>query len=264
VSGSSRQSSELIDQPNRSPAADDAVCRHAPIGRIDLWHGSLKCRDWRDLIVLLSDQERCRANGFIFDRDARRYIVSHAVLRSLLSRFTGIAACKLELRFRIGLKPALATRIGQPIHFSLSRSEERVLIGFAPRPLGADLEWLGKMIDCESLLGSVLSPREQEAFKRIDPRYRKAAFLRCWTQKEAYLKAVGTGLALSPAGVEVFFGPGKLGRLESRFGEAEATEHWLIDVVAVRPDYVGAVAISGGPWRKVITAFDTSSLLANR
>jgi 4'-phosphopantetheinyl transferase len=254
----------LIDQPGHSPAADDAVYCHTPIGRIDLWHGGLEYRDWWDLIVLLSDEERCRANAFFFDRDARRYIVSHAVLRSLLSRYTGVSACELEFRIGTGLKPTLETRIGQPIHFSLSRSEERVLIGFAPNPLGVDIEWLDKSIDCEPLLDDVLSTREQDAFKRLDPRYRKDAFLRCWTQKEAYLKALGTGLAMAPAEVEVGFGPGKPGGLKSGPGGAEIAARWFVDVVEVPRDYVGAVAISAGLWRVAITAFDTSSLLANR
>lgn len=175
------------------------------------------------------------AYSFIFDRDARRYIVSHAVLRSLLSRYTSVAAHKLELRLGTGLKPALATRIGRPIHFSLSRSQERVLIGFAPRPLGVDIEWFGKIIDYEALLDSVFSPVEQDAFKLLNPRHRKAAFFRCWVQKEAYLKAAGTGLAISPASVEVFFGSRKSGRLENSFGEVQATDHWFIDVVTVGP-----------------------------
>src|SRR5260370_35013451 len=119
-------------------------------------------------------------------------------------------------------------------------------------------------MDCEALLDDVLATREQDAFKQLDPCYRKAALLRCWAQKEAYLKALGAGLAIAPTEVEVGFGPGKPSALKGSLGDAETGACWFVDVIAVPPDYVGAVAISGGPWPVLTTAFDTASLLANR
>jgi 4'-phosphopantetheinyl transferase len=117
--------------------------------RIYLSHASLVLAGWRHLYDLLSDQERRRADAFFFECDARRFVVSHAVLRTLLSRSTGIPARELKFRTERGRKPVLETQSGQPIHFSLSRSEELVLIGFAPRPLGVDLEWTCKTLDIQ-------------------------------------------------------------------------------------------------------------------
>jgi len=55
---------------------------------------------------------------------------------------------------------------------------------------GVDVEWLEKAIDVDALVDFVLSRREQDGFKRLDPHDRRKAFLQCWTIKEAYLKAI--------------------------------------------------------------------------
>ncbi len=170
---------------------------------IYLYHANLRQTGWRKLARLLSPEERRRADAFAFERDARRFIVSHAVLRTLLGHAAGIPPGELSFRREPGLKPFLEASTAQPIHFSLSRSEELALIGLASRPLGVDIECLGKTVDTEALSDFVLSEREQEAFRRLDPGDRQRAFLQYWIQKEAYLKAIGQGLNVSPATVEV-------------------------------------------------------------
>jgi 4'-phosphopantetheinyl transferase len=229
--------------------------------RIDLWHADLQQAGWGKLMRLLSAEERRRADAFAFERDARRFIVSHAVLRTLLGR----ASCKppVEVSFRMepGLKPVLEASTDPPIHFSLSRSEELVLIGLATHPLGVDIEWLVKPVDTEALSDLVLSRHEREAFRRLDPGDRQRAFLQCWVQKEAYLKAIGQGLHLSPATVEVRFGPGEAG-LKSIAGDLRAAARWSVDIVMPREGYMGAVAVFGDRRQVQMTAFDTSSLFA--
>jgi 4'-phosphopantetheinyl transferase len=177
--------------------------------KIVLSHGSLEYADWTTLLGLLSDEERRRADRFAFERDARRFVVSHAVLRKLLGQFVDVPARELQLRAERGAKPVLKTWPHQ-IHFGISRSEERFLIAFASRPLGADMEWLHRKLDIGALASQVLSHREKEAIKRLGPGDRQAGFLRCWTQKEAYLKAISRGLVVSPASIEVSVGFEKL------------------------------------------------------
>jgi 4'-phosphopantetheinyl transferase len=248
---------------NHSPAEEYANDGEPTDCMIGLWYASLEYCGWHKLVGLLSDGERRRADAFIFDRDARRFIVSHAVLRTLLGRATGVPAREVKFRAQPGVKPVLQAGPDRPIHFSLSRSEELVVIGFAPRPLGVDVERLGKTFDVGTLGKYVLSRCEQEGFRRLSSADRPEAFLRCWTQKEAYLKAIGTGLYIPPTGVEVGFVPGGSTGLKSIFGDARAAARWFVDVVTPRADYIAAVAIPGGQWRVRMTAFDTSSLLVS-
>jgi 4'-phosphopantetheinyl transferase len=229
-------------------------------GWIDLWHANLQYNGWRHLLPLLSDEEHRRAHAYAFDRDARRFVVSRAVLRTLLSRLTNLPAYELKFQVEPDGKPALEAGTGQPVHFSLSRSEELALIGFAPGPLGVDVEWLDKAMDVEALADHVLSCRERDNFRRLDPRDRRKAFLQCWTIKEAYLKAIGTGLSAPPATVEVRLGPEEPPRLRSVFGGERAASRWFTDLVVPRRGYIGALAIRGDPWSMRLRAFDTSSL----
>jgi 4'-phosphopantetheinyl transferase len=228
---------------------------------IYLYHANLRQTGWWKLVRLLSAEERRRADAFAFERDARRFIVSHAVLRTLLGDATGIPPGELSFQREPGLKPVLEVTTVQPIHFSLSRSEELVLIGLARRPLGVDIEWLGKTVDTEALSDFVLSDREGEAFRSLDPSDRQRAFLQCWTQKEAYLKAIGLGLYVSPASVEVCLGPGEAAGLKRVAGDSPAAARWFFDLVMPCEGYIGAVAILGDRRQVQLTAFDTSSLL---
>jgi 4'-phosphopantetheinyl transferase len=229
--------------------------------KIDLWHGSMDQSDWYALLGVLSEEERRRADAYVFERDARRFVVSHAVLRLLLSHSTGIAAPDLMLRMAPRSKPTLEGGISRPIHFSLSRSEERVLIGFASHPLGVDIEWLGRSLDIETLAMHVLSDRERDAIGRLDRRYHLEAFLRCWTQKEAYLKAIGEGLNVPPDDVEVSFIPGKEPGLKKLSGNANTAKRWFVKIVVPGDNYVGAVAIPGGDWHVEMTALNVPSFL---
>jgi 4'-phosphopantetheinyl transferase len=230
-------------------------------GTIYLYHADLRQTAWRNFADMLSADERRRAAAFVHERDLRRFIVSHAVLRTLLSYATEIPPGELSFRQERGLKPVLETPTARPIHFSLSRSQELVIIGLACRPLGVDIEWLGRTLDTEALSNLALSNREREALRCVDPSDRQRAFLQCWTQKEAYLKAIGQGLYVAPAAVEVLIGPATTPGLKSIADDWIAGVQWFVDLVVPREGYIGALAISGRRWRVKMTAFDTSSLL---
>jgi 4'-phosphopantetheinyl transferase len=70
-----------------------------------------------------------------------------------------------------------------------------------------------------------------------------AAFLTCWTRKEAYLKAVGVGLDVALDSFEVSVGPEKRARLLTVDGSRWAARPWtMLDVPPV-DGAVGALAV---------------------
>lgn len=119
---------------------------------------------------------------------------SHAVLRSMLAGTTGQSAAQLELiRDEFG-KPRLADG---PLRFNMSRSKSVALIGLSmAREIGVDIEIVGEVPDVEMLAREHFSPREYDAWRRLDPALTVRAFLQCWVRKEACIKAAGIGLAL--------------------------------------------------------------------
>jgi 4'-phosphopantetheinyl transferase len=224
-----------------SPLLDPTTLRCAADGVGQLWHASLECSAWADLLSLLSGDELRRSDRFFFERDARRYVVSHAVLRTVLGRLIGVSPEQVALRNEAGGRPVLGdSRAG--LRFSLSRSGELVLFGVASRPMGVDLEWLAAPMDVEALAGTVFSERENEAFRWVRPESRRTVLLRSWTRKEAILKATGQGLSIPPQAAEVLLAPGDATRSCATIACLGA--RWLVHTVLPRPEYVGAVAFA--------------------
>lgn len=151
-----------------------------------------------DQTALLSDAEQAKANRFHFPHDARRYRASHTALRQLLARATGQSAQGLMFLEGPFGKPRLSGA-NQP-HFNMSHSAGWALIGIcADAPIGVDIEVPREMNDLESLAQRNFNPTEFEAMCRVLPEQQLQAFLRCWTRKEACLKALGSGLSIEPA-----------------------------------------------------------------
>ena len=80
------------------------------------------------------------------------------------------------------------------VHFSLSHSGTRVLCALSDAELGCDVE--GPRRFDPALARRFFHPDETAWLFSLPPREQDAAFLRLWTLKESYLKAVGLGLSL--------------------------------------------------------------------
>ena len=188
---------------------------------------------------ILGKDERQRADRFHFSRDQRRFVASHYALRMILSAYLGMPAN--ELRFTSGPygKPTLDVDTQAPVvHFSLSHAHEMALIAVAAGAVGIDLEYHDATAVYDDFITSFCSPRELPAAVGHPERA-----LIYWTCKEAYLKGLGTGCALSPATLEVFPSPMDV----ARTGIAGDTE-WSVCPFAPASAYHAAVAARGCDW----------------
>lgn len=176
---------------------DQIVCLDvpAPLGA-RLWLVDLRQSKGWPLQGLLSDAERERAMRFRFERDARRYLVSHAALRQVLGRALNLSACQIPIQIGREGKPYLAHF---PLHFNMSHSEDWALIGIHPdRVMGVDIEQEHPLGDIDSLARHNFGRQEWADFVARPAEQQASAFLTCWTRKEACLKAVGSGLSTEP------------------------------------------------------------------
>ena len=145
---------------------------------------------------VLSPAERARAARFRYETDRTRWIASRAALRRVLAEATGVAAEELELE-ESG-KPRLVRR-GCGVEFNLSHSGAVAMIAIASAPVGVDIEQVTEAIDIDAAASTAFTSEERawlDAFR--DAEKRREAFFRCWTRKEAWLKARGLGLAFDP------------------------------------------------------------------
>lgn len=143
---------------------------------------------------LVGRRELERAERMRDPAEKRFLLGSHAVLHSVLAEATGQSVTQLELfRDEFG-KPRLADG---SLCFNMSRSKSVALIGLSmAREIGVDIEIIDEVPDVEMLAREHFSPREYEAWRRLDPASAAPAFLQCWVRKEACVKAAGIGLAL--------------------------------------------------------------------
>ena len=80
--------------------------------------------------------------------------------------------------------------------FNLSHAEDRLLVAVDPRrEVGVDLERLRPIAEALDIARRCFDPAEVETLLRAAPGVAPEIFLRSWTRREAYLKALGIGLA---------------------------------------------------------------------
>lgn len=190
----------------------------------------------------LSPDEWTRANRFRFDRHRRQYVVGRGALRTLLAAYQGIQP--EEVRFTYGPrgKPFLAD--SRDLFFNLSNSDEMALVGFVlGREIGVDIEYLKPMPDCEQIAERFFSESERMVLRGIPAECKEETFFNCWTRKEAYLKAVGEGLAAPLDSFDVTLAPGEPPRMLTLRGDAAAASRWFFEHLRPAPDYVGAIAL---------------------
>ena len=82
------------------------------------------------------------------------------------------------------------------------------------------------------------------------------AFYRCWTRKEAFLKALGSGLSHSLDGFSVSLLPEEPARLIRLDGDATAPNRWQIKGFSPEMGYEAAVAVEGDVSRMVSWQWD--------
>ena len=145
--------------------------------------------------------------------DARRgyFLARRALLRQLVARRFGCAAEAVV----ISVDESGAPRIASPneispdanLRLSISRRGALVALAIAPRPIGVDVEILGRP---EEVPAAMLHKDEAERLADLNGAARHKAFLEIWTLKEAYLKALRTGLRREPAEIEVRWEDGQI------------------------------------------------------
>lgn len=170
----------------------------APCGALQLFPLDIDAAVIAQLAAVLSPAERARAARFHSPQHAQRFIVAHARLRELLAPLLHIAPAEIEFAAGPHGKPALSgAAAASGIQFNLSHSDGMGLIGWAQdRRIGVDVERWRALRDEAALVRRFFSPAEIAAYEALPDAQRRAGFFRCWTRKEAYVKAVGRGLGL--------------------------------------------------------------------
>ncbi len=222
---------------------------------VHIWSGyfsELSRSDESDQSVLTQDELE-RASRFVFDRDREKYILGRSYLRRLLSSYLNVPFEDVAFDYNSQGKPTLGGDNSQRLLFNVSHAEDALCIAVLPldpidsydtvtepQLLGVDIESIDRHIPFHEVAKSHFS--DQEILKLSfysDPRI---PFYRCWTRKEAYIKAHGLGVSY---GLDVFgvsLDESDITRVE--FDSTTEASKWEIHSWRLGDDYFGALALN--------------------
>ncbi|MFV0295971.1 MAG: 4'-phosphopantetheinyl transferase family protein [Hyphomicrobiaceae bacterium] len=170
---------------------------------LDGWLFSLDIDD-RELArrqALCNQIEHARARAFRFEKHRRRYLACHGRVREILAGYVGRAPSALVFAERGNGKPTLEG-LPVPLYFNLSHSGDIAVVAVSDvGEVGVDVE-IPRQVE-RAVAEQYFSARELSELGRFPPADWLDGFYRCWTRKEAFIKATGEGLARSLAGFSV-------------------------------------------------------------
>lgn len=181
---------------------------------------------------VLSAEERERADR-LREPARSRFLATRAALRMRLAAYLGGAAAKLQFRYGEMGKPTLTTP--HDVQFSVAHSADVALLAFARVvPVGVDLERVRSVPRHDRIAPRVFAPASAGALAALPERERDEAFIWAWTQREAYVKAIGGGVLRSPDPLPFVWPP----RSYERHG-------WLIAPLIVDARHHACLAVGG-------------------
>lgn len=145
---------------------------------------------------LLSDAELAQQQRFGADSPRRLHLVTRGLQRTILSRFVPAVAPR-DWRFERseGGRPFIAREHAVDLDFNIAHTNGMVamVVGWGLR-LGIDVEAFARRRNLE-IARRYFSTREIAGLEALPPDDQPRRFLELWTLKEAYLKAIGTGIS---------------------------------------------------------------------
>ena len=239
------QSTSIVHPNVKARATSSEDASRASLDRIDVWTWRL-CASNAELTMLvrlLSDDELARAARQASAQHRAQFIVGRARSRQILARY--LAMPPEALRFSYGKhgKPLLSQH-RHALSFNLSHSAGLAALAVSRcGAVGIDVEQLRPVGTDISL--RFFTASEKAVLARLSGRHWLEAFYRCWTRKEAVLKAIGKGLA---GGLGVFdvalAREATSGPLHIRGGEPGYSRRWSLYDLPLDAGFVGALAIT--------------------
>jgi 4'-phosphopantetheinyl transferase len=198
----------------------------------------------------LSPEELERASHYYLARDRDRFVTARASLRSILGGYLDSDASQIGLRQTPWGRPELDPAVHRQearcaLDFNLTHSGNLALLAVTSgRKIGIDLEQIRPQVVEDALLPHVCSASELSLLLSLQGEERVAAFFRCWTRKESYLKARGEGLILALTSVSVSLGKDETPVLRSVAGDPDEVSRWSLVDLSPEPGFAACLAVS--------------------
>ena len=149
-------------------------------------------------LAWLSSDEQAGLRRYRFERHQREHLVTRALGRAVLSRYTAVPPSAWTFAAGSHGKPFLTGPAPlPPLAFNLANAGDVVVCAVAAATdVGVDVEPVEGPGDPLDLAQTAFSAEEAAALRALPPELWRERFVAIWTLKEAYVKARGLGLAL--------------------------------------------------------------------
>lgn len=192
---------------------------------------------------LLSPEEHERAARYRMEKPRRDFILTRGTLRSLAAAYLGITPLDLLFRYSKYGKPILDSP--RDLNFNVSHTDGLALLAFVrTHEIGIDIEKIIPKPDVRKLSERFFSIHERHSLEKLSGDELHAAFFRCWTRKEAYVKARGEGLSRPLHQFDVSVAADESRVLLATRPDASEASRWTLTDLSTRPGYAAALAVS--------------------
>ncbi|VAH13488.1 unnamed protein product [Triticum turgidum subsp. durum] len=209
---------------------------------------------------LLSPSEREYADSMKATMLRKDAVLSRALLRTTLSRYTGYKIDPRSFEFKKNkfgkpevLWPHDDSTAEQPLHFNISHTTSLIACGIAINArIGIDIEEKKRNTtkNISSLARRYFTPSEVNYLSEVsDSDAQRKEFLKLWTLKEAYVKALGMGFSGAPFSTfSIMLNTSKGIRIskalnDSRTGCDHLSENWLFTLAELNSSHYMSVCI---------------------
>lgn len=202
------------------------------------------------LLGILSADELERAGRFHFERDQKRFIVAHGILRQILGKYLGKNPHELRFEYTSHGKPELATEPGyDTLSFNLSHSGAFALYAVTRgRKIGIDIEQVRDDVTIGEIARRFFSQSEISSLERIPKEKRTEVFFQYWTRKEAFIKATGEGVSFPMEQCDVSLLNGNVLSPIILLNDNRESSGWYVQDLFPCAGYAAAIAVEGSEW----------------
>lgn len=217
--------------------------------RIDIWRTPLDLprQQIDEFMSLLSPDEKARARRFKVERKYREYIITRGMLRRVLGRVLQQDPSTFVFEYTEHDKPHLDMNWnGMPVCFNVSHSHQLTLIAATlVHRLGIDVEYVRRNVEFKKMAGRFFSAQEARDLNGYSEADLPLAFFACWTRKEAFVKALGDGIAFGLDEFSVSVDPSNREVSLATHWDPGAAGRWTLQNIPAGPDYIAALAAAG-------------------
>lgn len=193
---------------------------------------------------LLNPAERAQHPRFHFARDRQRYLVTRALVRTVLSRYLPIDPKHWRFNNNEYGRPSIANAEAENAHLTFNISHTHALIALAvarQREVGVDTENVQDREVSLDIADHYFSASEVRELRDLPPEDQHYRFFEYWTFKESYIKARGMGLSLPLDKFGFVCSRPQAVRLNIDPALADAPERWRFWQFRPTPGYLVAL-----------------------